>query len=532
MNESYHLCFEIIPFDEEIPLDEHVAHLVRGQLENQNIRKWVYVPSADVQNINVCRLVDRDGPFFISNTEFYLPSWLQNCGNIIEPENRTLLAIPDHRPRNVEIEPHPDASEISNGSNRSSHANTINISQSNSQMFMGNTNTCVSIAHTEEEHDQICGRRQLDKTDYRSISIELDDSIPIVNGRNDNLDREHAGVSSPLPVLGILGNSSDEEGAVGYLPISNASGNGLDDESIVEHLLPSGAPHGNYMDKQSGMDRWNVRRGNIMCSTMVNSAADSDYFGGTFEMPVTLIEMSNSKPSSQYGRKNNRIDVANVSDLVSDHGVSELASSFDSISFSGNLQPDLRLTNSPILQKSLNVDEILTADESILNGSIDQTPTEDDFRAVKMYADKILDFHSRKEKMIQREAELQNLFLEAARKTAAERINFDSKGEPRNPRFVQILNRFSIRTIKISEEAKDARDVYNKMAKQWIDERVVKMPNPCEFPKRAFERVSAAGAVIPSMNYAKKDFVQYETALQIESTNEFKKMLAEMQEAE
>lgn len=67
-SEKYYLTYEIRKSNVQIPLVEATSNKIKSVIYKQHFRKWCFVTSDELNAIKVCKLRDKNGTFFISNT--------------------------------------------------------------------------------------------------------------------------------------------------------------------------------------------------------------------------------------------------------------------------------------------------------------------------------------------------------------------------------------------------------------------------------------------------------------------------------
>lgn len=73
---QFFLRFEIKAFDENIHMFS--TEPIKNETKTKTkIPLWVHVPSSALTNVMVSQFFDESGPYFISDTRFYIPPWLQ-----------------------------------------------------------------------------------------------------------------------------------------------------------------------------------------------------------------------------------------------------------------------------------------------------------------------------------------------------------------------------------------------------------------------------------------------------------------------
>lgn len=134
-DEKYYLQFEIKKFDEEVDLMPELERANGQQMVKDRFRDWIKVTNEEVGNIKVARMRDEMGPYYVSDTRFYTPSWLKNSH------------VPDVQPNEIE---RPEAqfetpSDISSDS-EISETGTSSASKTGAHVEVSNE-LSVSTAH-------------------------------------------------------------------------------------------------------------------------------------------------------------------------------------------------------------------------------------------------------------------------------------------------------------------------------------------------------------------------------------------------
>lgn len=75
--QRFYLQFEVKQFDRTIPLVTINQNRVGKYMKVQHIRNWIKVSRDELKDIRVCELEDENGVYYISNTSWYVPEWLQ-----------------------------------------------------------------------------------------------------------------------------------------------------------------------------------------------------------------------------------------------------------------------------------------------------------------------------------------------------------------------------------------------------------------------------------------------------------------------
>lgn len=156
-------------------------------------------------------------------------------------------------------------------------------------------------------------------------------------------------------------------------------------------------------------------------------------------------------------------------------------------------------------------------------GNGDSSLQIEDLKLAKQFIDKMLDYNDYKIWLKEQEGELRDMLKEAIEKTMVERINLDAKGAVGDPRMAQIVKRYSLNTVHISEAARSAREKYNLNAKAWNDGRIVKAPTICDETKSALDRISNQGNI--SLFIKQTQYKYFETAAELRNTTIYRDMV-------
>lgn len=240
--------------------------------------------------------------------------------------------------------------------------------------------------------------------------------------------------------------------------------------------------------------------GNIINSTMVDDDSND------------LISFGDLMVSNVVQRDTNSNE-----DLLSIHINSTISNN------TGSDQGTINTSQSQISEDSFQseanrLSSIMTDDDVNL-------PTIEDLQIIKRYVDSIFHYQDYKSRRINREIKTKALLIEATHKTVAERMNLDSKGIFNNPRLIQIVRRYSSNTIRVSEEANEARELYIKSVNSFEGERVLKTPVADEFTRDAFNRLTASNFQCPVANHIRFNFAKYETARDYENNTLYKAII-------
>lgn len=145
-----------------------------------------------------------------------------------------------------------------------------------------------------------------------------------------------------------------------------------------------------------------------------------------------------------------------------------------------------------------------------------------DLKLIAQFVDDMLDYDDYKNWLIDQEDEVKQMLKDAIEKTMAERINLDARGVVGDPRLAQIVNRYSLNTVHVSEAARDARNKYNLNAKRWNESRTVEASAMCDEAKSAFDRIVNQRNFAP---FIKTHFKYFETAAELRDTTIYKDMV-------
>lgn len=259
----------------------------------------------------------------------------------------------------------------------------------------------------------------------------------------------------------------------------------------------------------------------IPSSTMIGKQIGYVAFGDTFELPLSFIETQSVSEDA--------LPKAPHENIAQSSDIDKLFKAIECIEemYTSNFSRDI--LNSETHAGSDNVSGSHSASlASSSDHSTESFITVNDIQIIKNYLDRMIKYDEYKKGMAKKESELVKLFVNAAHKSVAERLNLNEKGETGNPRFVQIMKRFSLSSVHISEEAKDARNLYHQEAKKWGDQRIMNMPIASPDIQNAFTRICDLHFQVAK--FAKKDFIPFATASEFQETELFKAIMDKIEE--
>jgi hypothetical protein len=394
-------------------MESHIETIRRKEME-QFYRNWTFVSSEQLFTVKVTSMRDEMGSFYISDTRYFVPFWIS--------EDPVLL---------------PD---------------TEKLPMDRQPLALAPENRC------ESNVEYCCGPRPDDTLDrdYHLDPLEL---VRVVNTENDD------------EIDGHLPNSTMKR----HIPASIA------DLFANLSTISDKSPNITMVDDLENLSPTNNM---LICANMSFMHSNQEHQEYCLRGRATLNNTKDSNPPFQISTMidpgtpaiNRAHNWSMTDDDDSSNGVINrsmtngkdcsniFSSKINGIDFSSIMT---KYTNEDINDPGTTVSD--------QNGTVEQATIED-FKMIRVFLNDVIFYDEYKELMRSREDDLKNMLKDAAEKCVAERINLDAKGELRNPRMLQMLKRYSINSIRISEEARKACDKYNFHAGKYNQERIVQKP--------------------------------------------------------
>lgn len=87
---TYHLKYEVKPFQEDTVLFESRINRVLTKYVEQYFRTWSFVTFEELRNVIVFKIQDKDGEFYVADTRSFIPWWLKTNEENLPPAREIL----------------------------------------------------------------------------------------------------------------------------------------------------------------------------------------------------------------------------------------------------------------------------------------------------------------------------------------------------------------------------------------------------------------------------------------------------------
>jgi hypothetical protein len=400
-------------FSADVQLVQNAVNKVRNHFYRQHFRMWCLVPFAELKDIQIKQIEDDNSPFFISNTYYYVPVWLQNDGEIPAIPKDLKIDLPETYLEGnvaVNVENNREKSPKNNQSNCAVHPSRFRLNPFRDAtadiMIQYNNSNVSNAANISREIDLATPMSHRNHLNPFHNLLPPNGQFELVNSRSKGNP-----FISPVEICNVNDAIYNGQGA----------GNGfcLSFDHTEEEHRRFCLKKPNYRDSinQTNLCEISMEMDPIYSESNV---AIGSTFNGTNQLC--------SKGHNDCGKVANSTMLEHNSDTLT--FTDSLISNIERLSLNFTSREHQHNTNSSVNADILTNETNITYNESNVSSEINRLssiitdddiplPSIEDLKLIKRFIDSIFLYEDYKTEMVTKEKEIKLMLIEATNKTAA-----------------------------------------------------------------------------------------------------------------